>query len=109
MQNYVHHRDEKLFPCPDEFVAQRWLATNSIVGDMNAALTPFSVGTRNCIGQNLARADLFLVTSKIFRKLRVCLSSQMTEDDMEMQDRFAVHPKAGRLLLDLEVLEESKE
>ncbi len=105
MQNYVHHRDAKLFAHPDEFWPERWLdAHGARVKDMNAALTPFSLGPRNCIGQNLARAELYIATSKVFRKLRLSVNGAMTMWDMEMEDRFNIAPKGRRCLLDVEVL-----
>ena len=104
MQNYVHHRDAKLFPSPDEFLPDRWLKDGEHVKDMNNAITPFSLGPRNCIGQNLARAELYLATSKVFRKLRLTLHESMTEWDMEMEDRFNIAPKGRRCLLNVETL-----
>ena len=102
MQNYVHHRDPTLFPEPDRFIPERWL--DGSVGDMNNALTPFSVGSRNCIGQTLAKAELYLAVSKIFRQLRISLNTTMTDWDMVMEDRFNIAPKGRRLLLDIDVL-----
>ena len=102
MQNYVHHRDPTLFLEPDSFIPERWLQDS--VSDMNSALTPFSIGSRNCIGQNLAKAELYLAVSKIFRVLRLSLNSTMTNWDMEMEDRFNIAPKGRRLVLDIEVL-----
>ena len=104
MQNYVHHRNVNLFPDPDKFWPERWLADDPKTKDMNASLTPFSLGPRNCIGQNLARAELYLATSKIFRKLRLTLNSHMTHCEMEMEDRFNIAPKGRRLWVDVEVL-----
>ena len=105
MQNYVHHRDSTLFGQPDDFWPERWLADDSDkMKIMNTALTPFSVGTRNCAGQNLAKAELYLATSKIFKRLRLSLNCEMTDRDMEMEDFFAVAPKGRRLLIDVEVL-----
>ena len=107
MQNYVHHRDRTLFLEPDNFIPERWLAANNgdqQIVDMNAALTPFSLGSRNCIGQILARAELYLATSKIFNRLKLSLNPQMTEWDLEMEDRFNIAPKGRRLLVDVEVL-----
>jgi cytochrome P450 len=51
MQNYVHHRDPEVFPAPEQFLPERWLggSTKEMVG----ALTPFSLGPRSCLGQNL--------------------------------------------------------
>jgi cytochrome P450 len=104
MQNYVHHRDPILFPRPDEFIPDRWLGNEAEMKDMNSALTPFSVGQRNCIGQNLARAELWVATSMIFRRLRLSLSPDMTEKDMEMEDRFNIAPRGRRLLVEIEVI-----
>ena len=96
MQNYVHHRDPSLFPEPDAFRPERWLQSTA---DMEAALTPFSVGRRNCIGQNLAWAELYIAVSKVFRHACLSLSDEMKDDDMEMEDRFNIAPKGRKLLL----------
>ncbi|KIW95579.1 uncharacterized protein Z519_04164 [Cladophialophora bantiana CBS 173.52] len=105
MQNFVHQRDSSVFPEPDDFIPDRWLINDQDkLKEMNAALTPFSVGPRNCIGQNLAKAELYLATGKIFNHLKLGLNSSMTEWDMEMEDRFAVASRGKRLLVDVEVL-----
>lgn len=104
MQNYVHHRDPKVFPQPDEFLPNRWLHNNSN-GEMNDAFTPFSLGPRNCIGQNLARVELLLATSRIFRNLKIKLAdTKSSEDDMEMKDVFIILPKGQKLLVKVEVV-----
>lgn len=105
MQNYVHHRDATLYPHPDEWWPERWDVDEAKAKDMNAALTPFSLGPRNCIGQNLARVELYLAVSRIFRKLRLTVNPAMTEWDMEMEDRFNIAPKGRKCLLDVEVLD----
>jgi cytochrome P450 len=104
MQNYVHHRDASLFSGPDDFLPERWLGESPLLKDMEAAFTPFSLGPHNCIGQNLARAELYLAASQIFKKLKIRLSSQMLESDMEMEDRFNIAPKGKRLLVDVIVI-----
>lgn len=103
MQNYVHQRDETLFPEPDKFLPDRWL-DKSTSQEMHAALTPFSIGSRNCLGQNLAKAELLLATSEVFRHVHMTVNPATTPADMEMCDRFNVFPSARRLLVDIEVL-----
>jgi cytochrome P450 len=98
MQNYVHHRDPTAFPQPESFQPTRWLGECEMA---EKSFTPFSLGPRNCIGQNLARAELYLATSKIFRALSVSLSPSMQESDMEMEDRFNISPRGRKLLLDV--------
>ncbi|KEF62897.1 uncharacterized protein A1O9_00871 [Exophiala aquamarina CBS 119918] len=106
MQNYVHHRDSELFPQPAKFVPERWLEDGSCdlttdLKDMNSALTPFSVGARNCLGQSLGKIELWLALGTIFRRVELRLNASMTEDDMRMLDRWAMFPKGGKLLLDV--------
>ncbi|KIX92995.1 uncharacterized protein Z520_11268 [Fonsecaea multimorphosa CBS 102226] len=101
MQNFVHQRDPFLFPDPDSWLPDRWLHETK---DMSSALTPFSLGPGNCIGQNLAKAELYLATSKIIRTVKIRLSSEMVESDMHMEDRGFTQPRKKRLLLDLDVL-----
>ncbi|KEF58698.1 uncharacterized protein A1O9_06624 [Exophiala aquamarina CBS 119918] len=103
MQNYVHHRDPSVYTEPDTFIPERWIG-QSPSSDLEKAFTPFSLGSRNCIGQNLARAELLIATSLVFRRLDLRLNDAMEESDMDMEDRFAVSPKGRRLLLDVSEL-----
>lgn len=103
MQNYVHHRDPSVYAEPNAFNPERWI-DQSPSSDLEKAFTPFSLGSRNCIGQNLARAELLLATSLVFRGLDLSLNKDMKESDMDMEDRFAVSPKGKRLLLDVSQL-----
>jgi cytochrome P450 len=110
MQNYVHHRDPELFPQPEDFVPERWLEhgkseLTTDLKDMNSALTTFSVGTRSCVGQTLAKVELYLALSQIVRRLDFSLHDSMTEDDMTMLDFWAVFPKGAKLVLDVKALE----
>lgn len=104
MQNYVHQRDPSVFPAPNVFNPERWLGVDPSSAE-EKALTPFSVGPRNCIGQNLARAELLLASSKVFRSLDLSLNKNMQEDDMEMEDRFNIAPKRRRLILDVKMVQ----
>lgn len=103
MQNYVHHRDPSVYVEPDAFRPERWIG-QSQSSDMEKAFTPYSLGPRNCIGQNLANAELLLVTSHVARRLDLRLNSTMTEHDTEPEDHFAVSLKGKKLLLDVSVL-----
>ena len=106
MQNYVHHRDPILFPEPKQFKPERWLGVCS--KEMGDALTPFSLGSRNCIGQNLAKLEMIFATSKIFRSLKLTLDDTMTEEDMEMEDRFAAAPRGRKLIVKVDAVFEGR-
>lgn len=72
---------------------------------MEAALTSFSLEPRNCIGQNLAKAELYLATSKIVQAMKLRVNTEMTDDDMFMEGRGPTVPRGKRCLLDIEPLD----
>ncbi|KAI1012037.1 hypothetical protein LB503_004775 [Fusarium chuoi] len=97
MQNWLHHHDASVFPEPERFIPDRWLNETS---EMKSALTPFSIGKRNCIGQNLAWQELYWAVSEVMRsgsEFRV--ADEMKDWEMEMEDRFNIAPRGRRLML----------
>ncbi|KAJ6107573.1 cytochrome P450 [Penicillium sp. IBT 18751x] len=99
MQNYVHHRDSAVFDAPDMFNPERWLNSTK---EMELSLTPFSVGKRNCIGQNLAWEELYLAVDAIMRSdITLKLGKEMKSWEMDMEDRFNIAPKGRRLMLEI--------
>lgn len=65
MTAYLQHTDPDIFPAPHSFVPERWL------GDVSARMTrnlvPFARGSRNCIGMNLAMAEVNFMLAALFR------------------------------------------
>lgn len=100
MQNYVHHHDPNVYPEPHVFNPDRWIGVSQSSA-VEKAFTPYSLGPRNCIGQNLANLEIRLAVSHLFRQLDFRLNAEMKEGDMEMEDRFAALTRGGRLLLDV--------
>ncbi|KAF4343784.1 fc receptor [Fusarium beomiforme] len=99
MQNWLHHRDPSVFPDPDKFIPDRWLNETH---EMKSSLTPFSLGKRNCIGQNLAWQELYWATSEIMRSgLRFRVGKEMQDWEMDMEDRFNIAPRGRRLMLEV--------
>ncbi|OAL43686.1 cytochrome P450 [Pyrenochaeta sp. DS3sAY3a] len=97
MQNWMHHRDAAVFPNPDAFQPERWLRSSDMMED---SLTPFSIGRRNCIGQNLAWEELYLAVGAIMHAgLKFSISPEMEPWEMEIEDRFNIAPRGHRLLL----------
>lgn len=59
------HLNSCIFPYPHDFIPERWLHGE---GQAKAKyLIPFSKGTRNCIGINLAWAELYLTLAMVLR------------------------------------------
>ncbi|KAI0839698.1 putative cytochrome P450 [Hypoxylon sp. FL0890] len=91
----VHHNSE-LFPRSSEFDPKRWLgAQGRIDRTLEKYLISFSRGSRQCVGINLAHAELFMVTSLLFRRLGPRLKLYETRlDDVEvLHDFFLPTPK----------------
>ena len=89
-----------MFKEPHTFNPNRWIGIDRL-SDLQKAFIPFSLGLRNCIGQNLVKAELFIVARNIFRRLDLYLSTTMTKEDMEMEDCFIAIPRGKKLLLDV--------
>ena len=65
LQQYAACRSDLNFRRPTEFLPQRWLADPEFAHDRRAASQPFSVGPRNCIGRQLAYAEMRLILARI--------------------------------------------
>jgi cytochrome P450 len=59
--------DERYFPDPYKFMPERYLDKNGIFS-WPSELMPFGVGKRACLGESLARMELFLFVANIFNQ-----------------------------------------
>ncbi|KAH6663129.1 cytochrome P450 [Halenospora varia] len=65
MSAYLMHMDDSVYENPSKFDPDRWLDdANPLLG---RNYVPFSRGSRNCLGQNLAYAEMYLVLAVLFR------------------------------------------
>ncbi|KAM0541676.1 hypothetical protein ACHAPJ_013152 [Fusarium lateritium] len=99
-QNYTMHRNEEAFPAPEEFIPERWLSDDG-VESRKASWSPFSVGSRRCIGINLAQMELSKLTAAFFLRFDGRIDELMAEDDMRMYDTFNAGPAGAKLLVHL--------
>ncbi|KAL4728169.1 hypothetical protein ACLX1H_004905 [Fusarium chlamydosporum] len=60
----VYHNSEH-FALPNEFVPERWLGDPRFANDAKRALQPFSLGPRDCVGKNLAYAEMRLILARL--------------------------------------------
>jgi cytochrome P450 len=63
MTSYDVHHDEAIFPQSFEFKPERWIGNPGL----EKYLVSFGKGTRQCLGMNLAYAEMYLVLANIFR------------------------------------------
>lgn len=82
MQQYAVCRSSANFHRPDEFLPQRWLGDPEFANDRREASQPFSIGPRNCIGRQLAYAEMRLILAKVLWHFDLRLDeSKMGERD----------------------------
>ncbi|KAG9561451.1 cytochrome P450 monooxygenase, partial [Aureobasidium melanogenum] len=67
VNQFIANRSKLNFANPTRFVPERWLASppEEYANDNLAIVQPFSFGPRNCLGKNLAWAELRLVFAKV--------------------------------------------
>lgn len=82
VQQYAVCRSSANFHRPDEFLPQRWLGDPEFANDRREASQPFSIGPRNCIGRQLAYAEMRLILAKVLWHFDLRLDeSKMDEQD----------------------------
>ncbi|KAL2145397.1 hypothetical protein VTI28DRAFT_7324 [Corynascus sepedonium] len=62
---WASYQSESNFRNPQKFAPERWLGDPEYDHDVRAVLQPFSVGPRNCIGKNLAYAEMRLILARL--------------------------------------------
>jgi cytochrome P450 len=63
---YSIHHNADYFPRPHRFMPERWAAgAEHVPGGASAALNPFSLGPRGCIGKSLAIVEIMLTMAAV--------------------------------------------
>ena len=101
MSNYLQHNCAA-FPNPQSFDPERWLTSKKVVvaegrepKPMDRYFVPFSRGTRNCLGQHLAMAELYIGLATAFRRLDLELFETGEEAVTLARDFFVPLPEVG--------------
>lgn len=81
------HDDETVFPEPKKFRPERWLNTEQRER-MDRYLVNFGRGTRGCLGQHLAMAEIYMTLAAIFRNFDLELYHTTFEDIEIKHDYF---------------------
>ncbi|OTA99100.1 hypothetical protein M426DRAFT_95514 [Hypoxylon sp. CI-4A] len=69
----INH-DPRHWNKPMEFIPERWLGDPEHKNDQLEAVQPFSYGPRNCIGKNLAYAEMRLILAKIIYNFDISIA-----------------------------------
>ncbi|KAF4618992.1 hypothetical protein G7Y89_g14855 [Cudoniella acicularis] len=79
------------------FQPERW---ENPTPEMKDSYMPFGIGARVCIGQQLAQMELALSAAMLFREFHnVRIAPSMTEQDMIVEDHFAMSPKGHNFMV----------
>ncbi|KAJ3521435.1 hypothetical protein NMY22_g12318 [Coprinellus aureogranulatus] len=92
MSQTFMHLNPNLFPEPNKFDPERWLKDGST--ELLNYLVPFSKGQRQCIGLNLAWAELYLILGNLFRKVDLEMIDT-TEKDLEWKAHLVARFKGS--------------
>lgn len=76
---YLAHIDPKYWPNPEMFKPERFLDVNGQLIRKDG-LVPFGDGPRLCIGEPLARMELFLIFTNLIQKFKFAKVSSVTSD-----------------------------
>ncbi|EMD89153.1 hypothetical protein COCC4DRAFT_169245 [Bipolaris maydis ATCC 48331] len=63
---HAMYMSERNFKRPTEFLPQRWLGDPEFDSDKKACLQPFSIGSRDCLGKNMAYHEIRLIAAKTY-------------------------------------------
>ncbi|KAK0708701.1 cytochrome P450 family protein [Lasiosphaeris hirsuta] len=77
--------DDKIFPKPKSFVPGRWLENPAL----ERHFVPFGKGSRQCLGINLAMAELYTTIATVFSRFEFELH-ETDESDVEMEHAYLV-------------------
>ncbi|KAI1373545.1 cytochrome P450 [Hypoxylon crocopeplum] len=71
MCSYFVHMDPHIFPQPESFKPEHWIEAADKGQHLNKFIVSFSRGSRNCLGLNLASAELYMTLALIIRRFDI--------------------------------------
>ncbi|KAF2134578.1 cytochrome P450 monooxygenase-like protein [Dothidotthia symphoricarpi CBS 119687] len=92
VSQYAAYHSERNFKDADAFVPERWMGDERYEADKRETLNPFSFGPRNCLGKNLAYAEMRLILTKVLFNFDLELLDKET-DWMKGQKVFSLWEK----------------
>lgn len=74
---WAMHHDEREWKEPESFRPERWLGEDgSLASGKNRSFLPFGAGRRVCIGEALAKVELFLFLSNILDRYEITMAPE---------------------------------
>jgi cytochrome P450 len=125
-QAFTLHRDSNIFPNPDKYAlpphgsptctfdlscTDRWarfdgwrfMDKSKLPPAQKSAFQPFGAGSRVCLGIHLAYMELRLGVALFFRECKGArIAKSMTDEMMEIENRFLIAPIGHRCMITLQ-------
>ncbi|KAL8909677.1 MAG: hypothetical protein Q9171_004948 [Xanthocarpia ochracea] len=95
MTTIFMHDDEAIFPDHKAFIPERWLEKREDGVRLEKYLTSFGRGSRQCLGINLAYAELYMTIATIFRRFEMELFETDRATVEYARDYFNPFPENG--------------
>ncbi len=93
----IRQRNADVFPDPEAFDPSRWIGHSAEeTRARERCLVAFGRGSRNCLGQNVAMAQIYCTFAALFYRfddLQVC--SDFKRKDLEVADLLFSYPRRG--------------
>ena len=96
---YACHKSPKLWSEPESFKPERFLSPDGKTVVRPKAWIPFGVGKRACMGESLARDEIFLFASNLIHNLRITMPSDEPPHTYQEHLGIAFVPEPHRILL----------
>ncbi|KAJ5587589.1 uncharacterized protein N7459_003354 [Penicillium hispanicum] len=93
--NYFVHMDPTLFPEPSKFDPERWIRAAERGKYLSRFIVAFTKGSRQCLGINLAYAEIYMTIAHIVRRFKFVPYETTVEDLMVYRERGVGLPKDG--------------
>jgi cholesterol 24-hydroxylase len=92
LSSYVTGRSEEYFPNSTEFNPERFIKDSPLNNIENYTYFPFSLGPRNCIGQNFAQIEGIIMIAKLIQRFDYSLDP---DHEFVVLEEFTLKPKGG--------------
>jgi len=92
MPLYAMARDEDSYADCESFIPERWISKRNLVKRRDA-YAPFSVGPRNCAGQDLALMEIRLLTARLVTLFDISLAA--AENGQKLLEKSVDHFTLG--------------
>eukprot|EP00057_Strongylocentrotus_purpuratus_P003027 XP_003725761.1 PREDICTED: steroid 17-alpha-hydroxylase/17,20 lyase [Strongylocentrotus purpuratus] len=106
MNVYSMHFDPREWKDPENFCPEHFLAENGKVRDHPPSFLPFGAGRRVCLGEAVAKADLFLIFTWFMQNYTF---SKVPGKESESLTNMIPMSAAGRLLVPYEIMINKRE